>query len=149
MSQFHALYNPTTTTSPVHVHISNLAAQTGASLFTQRHSDPQWQHSGSEAGNQWKYDKTEGLLVDELTKAGSPYTHLILEELPSEKVLKKRGWRVVSTVNALERVRVQPLVLKAALRSFTKDLSLASVLERFKDVVKIEWPEKLWIVEQA
>lgn len=149
MSQFHALYNPTTTLGPVHVHISNLAAQTGASLFTQRHSEPQWHHDESTIGSQWVYDKTEGLTVDKLMDATSPYTHLILEEMPSEKMLKKRGWRVVSAINALERVRVQPAAMKAALRSFTKDPSLAAVMESLQNVVRIERPEKLWIVERV
>ncbi|CAG9565259.1 unnamed protein product [Danaus chrysippus] len=59
MTRFHKLLK----NEPfVHVHISNLAAQTGVTRFTQMHSH-------------WKYSKNESLNVDQLQE----YTHLLIE----------------------------------------------------------------------
>ncbi|TEB33463.1 alpha-1,6-mannosyltransferase subunit [Coprinellus micaceus] len=149
MRRFHTLYNPQTVDSPVHVHISNLAAQTGASLFTQQNSLPQWHSDSGVSQNQWVYNKTEGLSLDYLMSTDSPFTHLILEELPPQKVLDRKGWRVVSAINALDRVMIQPRLLKGALRSFTKSPSLATLANAFTNVVKVEQPEKVWIAERS
>ncbi|KAJ3542211.1 hypothetical protein NMY22_g3599 [Coprinellus aureogranulatus] len=137
----------------VHVHISNLAAQTGASLFTQLNAPPYWdQYEGGKGGwggeRGWVYNKTEGLSLDELIGAKSPFTHLIIEEDPSEKgVLGKKGWGVVKEVKALEGVRVQPSRLKDIIHSFAKSPSLANIGEKLREVVRIEKPGKLWILE--
>ncbi|KAF6759702.1 hypothetical protein DFP72DRAFT_1063440 [Ephemerocybe angulata] len=111
LQQFHSVYNPHTTKSPVHVHISNLTAQTGASLFTQIYSQPQWDGIGDKSVN-WVYNKTEGLTLAEITADNSPFTHPIVEELPSASVLRRRGWEVVSAVCAYGGVDLRRGVLK-------------------------------------
>ncbi|KAG2071808.1 hypothetical protein BDR04DRAFT_1097815 [Suillus decipiens] len=61
----------------VQVHISNLAAQTGASLFLQSHSPPYIPSMTAPATNDWVY-KTESLSPHDLTTS-TPFTHLIAE----------------------------------------------------------------------
>ena len=77
MSMLNDLFANMSSVSPS-VHICNLAAQTGASLFTQVHDD-------------WTYDKTEGLSLAKLTWSQT-YTHLI-----AEPANPPRGWRVAET----------------------------------------------------
>nr|VWO95749.1 N/A [Ganoderma boninense] len=62
----------------VHVHISNLAAQTGASLFLHRNAPPFHPAIGSPAHTQWVYDKTENLSLADLARARNA-THVIAE----------------------------------------------------------------------
>ena len=65
----------------VHVHISNLAAQTGASLFLHTRAPPSLailSPNGTQPAATWVYDKTENLSVDALTRA-KDVTHLIAE----------------------------------------------------------------------
>ncbi|KIY72463.1 glycosyltransferase family 22 protein [Cylindrobasidium torrendii FP15055 ss-10] len=78
MRVFHEHY--ANTSEPVSLHICNLAAQTGASLFTQ------------ERGN-WRYSKEEGLSVKKLAGSGK-FTHLIAEaggHIPG-------AWRTTETI---------------------------------------------------
>ncbi|KAJ4483563.1 glycosyltransferase family 22 protein [Lentinula aciculospora] len=87
-----------------HVHISNLAAQTGASLFLQEHAPPFPSASlfSSPTTSQdqiltypWTvYDKTESLTLDELSGSLN-ITHLIAEWSPLEMKSRMRIWRVV------------------------------------------------------
>ncbi|KAJ2924814.1 hypothetical protein H1R20_g12296, partial [Candolleomyces eurysporus] len=148
MRQFHALYNPLTHTSPIHVHISNLAAQSGASLFTQLHSQPTWPINSNA---NWAYNKTESLTFNDLTAANSPFTHLILEERPAAKLLDKRGWKVVSAVEAFEGIKLSlnPASIKTAGRQLVKDPSSKSLLSAVRSIVDIRKGEKLWIVERS
>ncbi|KAF9006247.1 hypothetical protein BDZ89DRAFT_1233644 [Hymenopellis radicata] len=74
----------TGSTVPPHVHISNLAAQTGASLFLQEHE-------------KWIYNKTENISMADLF-ASQTFTHLISE--PVSKVPK--SWMVADTVEAFD-----------------------------------------------
>ena len=85
-----------------HVHISNLAAQTGASLFLQVHAPPFPSTSLFSSANvsdrvstyPWTvYDKTENLSLDELSGSRT-VTHLIAEWSPSEMMSRMRIWRV-------------------------------------------------------
>jgi alpha-1,6-mannosyltransferase len=90
----------------VHVHISNLAAQTGASLFMQENSPPYIasftlsQPDLEARGRNWTYDKTEGLTPFDLTNG--PYTHLIVET-PMDASLSSAqgstGWKEVATID--------------------------------------------------
>lgn len=62
----------------VHVHISNLAAQTGASLFLHSHAPPFYPVLNGTHHTSWVYDKTENLSFDTLTSSRE-ITHLIAE----------------------------------------------------------------------
>ncbi|THH15124.1 hypothetical protein EUX98_g9512, partial [Antrodiella citrinella] len=63
----------------VYVHLSNLAAQTGASLFLQTHTPPYILSTDHDfRQHTWTYDKSENLTVEALT-ASSAITHLIAE----------------------------------------------------------------------
>jgi alpha-1,6-mannosyltransferase len=82
--------------TPVHVHVSNLAAQTGASLFLQTYSAPFHPSLPNPPLDlNWTYNKTENLT----TYSPSRFTHLIAEA--SEPV--PRGWRKVECVEGLGR----------------------------------------------
>ncbi|KAG1814077.1 glycosyltransferase family 22 protein [Suillus variegatus] len=84
----------------VQVHISNLAAQTGASLFLQSHSPPYIPSMTAPATNDWVYNKTESLSPRDLTTA-TPLTHLIAES-PLEFTRTGR-WRLVDSVQGFSR----------------------------------------------
>ncbi|KAG9103790.1 dolichyl-P-Man:Man(7)GlcNAc(2)-PP-dolichol alpha-1,6-mannosyltransferase [Ceratobasidium sp. 370] len=76
----------------VSVHIDNLAAQTGASLFTQEHSPPFWTHRQDD--RQWAYSK------DPSPASFQSYTYLV-REYPTAP---DGEWDVVGSVDALDRV---------------------------------------------
>jgi alpha-1,6-mannosyltransferase len=83
-------------TAPVHVHISNLAAQTGASLFLQANSPPYLAILSPPAGDKhWIYSKVENLTTSDLTRG--TYTHLIVET-PLDPSLKQ-AWNVVGSAD--------------------------------------------------
>ncbi|KAF5393293.1 hypothetical protein D9757_000466 [Collybiopsis confluens] len=91
-----------------HVHISNLAAQTGASLFLQVHTPPFASTSLFSSASltdqlsmyPWTvYDKTENLTLDELS-ASRDVTHLISEWSPFEMRSRMRIWRVAEVDSA-------------------------------------------------
>ncbi|KAE9400656.1 alpha-1,6-mannosyltransferase subunit [Gymnopus androsaceus JB14] len=95
---------PVHISSPLHVHISNLAAQTGASLFLQVHAPPFASRStfcphpspGSPANCFTPvYDKTENMTLEELT-GSHEVTHLISEWSPLEMNSRMRVWRLLS-----------------------------------------------------
>jgi alpha-1,6-mannosyltransferase len=82
----------------VHVHISNLAAQTGASLFLQPHAPPHRSFFNSSAGAMdWTYNKTESLSPLFLT-AARDITHLIAEE-PCLSLRSSEEWKYVKSVS--------------------------------------------------
>ncbi|KAI0760984.1 Alg9-like mannosyltransferase family-domain-containing protein [Trametes elegans] len=90
----------------VHVHISNLAAQTGASLFLHAHAPPFVPGLAPAPGRptNWVYDKTEGLGLDALT-AARRVTHLIAEASAlGESALD--AWAPVAVVDGFERWRL-------------------------------------------
>lgn len=109
LTLLHEIYLPNYTTplgTPPHIHICNLAAQTGASLFTQLNAPP-FLTSASETPpkqhhqQHWIYNKTENLSIHNLTLSPS-ITHLISEVGPeSEEGLGvgiSKEWRLVGTV---------------------------------------------------
>ncbi len=101
--------------SPVHVHISNLAAQTGASLFLQTHAPPylpDYSIAPPEHSAYWKYDKTENLTPAALT-ASSNITHAIAEitdrTAPNSFAatgFPKHQWIMTAVITGLERLRI-------------------------------------------
>ncbi|EJD51119.1 hypothetical protein AURDEDRAFT_143051 [Auricularia subglabra TFB-10046 SS5] len=78
---------------PVHVHICNLAAQTGASLFTFEHGA-------------WTYNKTEHLTPRDITDG--PFTHAIVEDW-SEERYKADRWAVVDEIEGFDGLKWESL----------------------------------------
>lgn len=99
-------------TAHVHVHIDNLAAQTGASLFTQEHSPPYFFLHEEPLGNStsWTYSK------DPAPESFDSFTYLITEHPESYNQTK---WDVIDNIKALERVDIRrglnALVMKPTL----------------------------------
>ena len=86
----------------VHVHISNLAAQTGASLFQQSHSPPYLPELIPSTSSNWIYNKTESLTPSILTSS-SHITHLIVESDSDVQSLMNSGqWTRIGSVNAFD-----------------------------------------------
>lgn len=102
----------------VKVHISNLAAQTGASLFQQTHTPPTAvflpSSAQASAERKWVYDKTENLTPSELSSSSRGYTHLIVEApVPAElekSALWKRQWAVEGERWVIDREIVREVV---------------------------------------
>jgi hypothetical protein len=82
------------------VHIDNLAAQTGASLFTQEHSSPYFFFT-PEHDAQWSYSK------DPAPKSFSAYTYLVTEHPESHTMGSDGEWDVLGSVDAVERVDIR------------------------------------------
>ncbi len=101
---------------PVHVHIGNLAAQSGASLFLHTHSPPYRPQLGIvppsiSAAHPWIYNKTENLTPADIAYDSS-FTHAIAEDtdlLPVgsfnavEVIDGFRGWKIRRDVLKLVR----------------------------------------------
>ncbi|KAF5349753.1 hypothetical protein D9758_010190 [Tetrapyrgos nigripes] len=150
--------------APHHVHICNLAAQTGASLFLQEYAPPI--HSSTPlhlnstaiaADSTWtQYDKTEHLGISALTSRPE-YTHLISEASPSDmEVLGgRKHWQEVARINGFDGWSVDWELLKG-LRSGRRvwvgngngEGGKADLMERVWGVVKMRKSEKLWIYER-
>jgi alpha-1,6-mannosyltransferase len=156
------------------VHLSNLAAQTGASLFTQLLAAPYFLpgldatlKSHSPPGGDWVYDKTENLALVSLLQSPSPsqsrpgetqstsYTHLVVEDpsylLQSPKLGNE--WRVAEVVKAFDAWVLDWAALKGLLKSPLKgvedgdglrDLLLATI----RRVLYVKESDKLWILER-
>ncbi|KAF9778964.1 glycosyltransferase family 22 protein [Thelephora terrestris] len=127
----------------VHVHISNLAAQTGASLFLQTHSTPHHPSLPSPSlGMNWTYNKTENLA----TYSPSRFTHLITEA--SESI--PRGWRKVECIEGFDKWSLMPDVLLNSKGNMgTVDLDLGTLLRVSRKILTIETSNKLCIVERS
>ncbi|KEP54634.1 ALG12-alpha-1,6-mannosyltransferase-like protein [Rhizoctonia solani 123E] len=83
------------------VWIDNLAAQTGASLFTQAHSPPYFNlPSSSASADAWTYSK------DPNPASYDAFTYLVVED-PGAHPIEK--WDVVGSVDAFERVDIKRL----------------------------------------
>ncbi|KAH9943363.1 Alg9-like mannosyltransferase family-domain-containing protein [Epithele typhae] len=105
----------------LHVHISNLAAQTGASLFLQSHASPHLSLPSVQdsvyAHKNWTYDKTEGLSLADLT-ADTRITHLIAE---ADALPSSRSWTRVASVDGFDGWRLN---LDVRLAGLTKVLEM-------------------------
>lgn len=109
--------------SPVHVHISNLAAQTGASLFLQTHAPPYPEGLGLEPPRgytPWVYNKTEDVTPTQLT-ANRHITHAIAEIEPGNvrafdgTKFPGKWWKLTAIVTGFDRAVLDLPALKADL----------------------------------
>lgn len=127
----------------VHIHISNLAAQSGASLFLQTHAPPHLPsllsvslshpaHVPTQHARvwSWTYNKTENLPPS--TLSSQKYTHLIAEQSEID------GWRVVGSgeVEGFDKWELDKGIIEA------RDWGNAS------NVLRMTKEPKLWILER-
>ncbi|KAI0787349.1 hypothetical protein C8Q74DRAFT_1251107 [Fomes fomentarius] len=86
----------------LHVHICNLAAQTGASLFLHNNAPPFLPSLNGTHHTSWVYDKSKNLTLDDLTRS-QEITHLIVEASSnSPSALAAKGWTEVAVVDGFD-----------------------------------------------
>jgi len=128
----------------VHVHISNLAAQTGASLFLQINSPP-YRDADALASSSfhWIYNKTESLSPSTLTSSPQ-FTHLIVESDADVQSFKKSGkWKLVDYLWAFERWKFPTTEDVKRIGKGMNELDIRNLMP------KMERKEKLWIMERT
>ena len=137
----------------IQVHISNLAAQTGASLFLQINSPPTFPpFSGSastssgleEHNGWWTYNKTENLSLKYLTSQEAGFTHLISESNfdTDMDMTTVSEWKLVGSISGFERWSVDWELLGEGGRK-------GGLLRRPWGVLRMVEVEKLWVYERA
>ena len=121
----------------VHVHIANLAAQSGASLFLHTHAPPYRSRLGvlPPSSSSWIYNKTENLAPSYIAY-DSPFTHAIAE---SKDALPAGRWQVVDVIDGFSGWNVRMNVL---------GLVNEEGLEGLRRVLEIKKEDKLWIFER-
>lgn len=133
----------------MHVHISNLAAQTGASLFLQTHTPPYPTFLPSlhpaVTDATWTYSKTENLTLSSLT-ADRRMTHLIAES-PEAKAAK--GWKVARVVDGFKGWKLDKDLIRDLKSGRALDGGVERLLERLAGVLRMEEAEALWILERV
>lgn len=129
------------TSSTAHIHISNLAAQTGSSLFLQTHAPPYppYLRFNNIPLRNWTYNKTENLTDDDLARG--PFTHIIAEKSPSGWSLSSRSWRVVEVVSGFSGWKVD-----LGVRDLIEQQGWKGLLEV---IPQVRTEEKLWIAERS
>ena len=125
----------------VHVHIANLAAQSGASLFLHTHAPPYRPRLGvltpsSPATRPWIYNKTENLAPAYIAYDSS-FTHVIAE---SRDALPAGRWQLVDVIDGFRGWKVRKDVL---------GLVSEKGLEGLWRVLEMEKEHKLWIFERG
>ncbi|KAL0953154.1 hypothetical protein HGRIS_004417 [Hohenbuehelia grisea] len=132
-------------TVTANVHICNLAAQTGASLFTQTFSPPYLSPTWANAHNiHAVYNKTEGMSPFAITTVDPSYSHLIIE-MPPDMFFGAGKWKVVGTVQAFDIWKRMPLrvILDEGISQLAKDIFTKP--NRF---FGMELRDCLWILER-
>ncbi|PPQ98171.1 hypothetical protein CVT26_003217 [Gymnopilus dilepis] len=146
---FHQLYSESDISPAPHVHISNLAAQTGASLFLQLNSPPYYRvpgnpHSGYVTAEDWRYNKTENIPLAALSSSDNAFTHLISESPPSQ--LDGNIWKSVKTIKGFDRWSIDwELLLRGSKGGEKLDLMKRLNL---RQILRLVESEKLWILER-
>ncbi|KAI6042478.1 glycosyltransferase family 22 protein [Pisolithus marmoratus] len=124
----------------IHVHISNLAAQTGASLFLHEYTPPHnFTSFGPVPPHGWIYNKTEGLTPPML--ASSNFTHLI-SEYP---VIGNNEWSVVDRIPSFQRWKLNEKVVTGLKGGKPWEISLGE----WMTILRMEKAIELWILETA
>jgi alpha-1,6-mannosyltransferase len=127
----------------VAVHISNLAAQTGASLFLQLYSPPYHTSQYAYAPKivtlvPWQYNKTENLSPSALSAA--PFAFIISEIPESQDPVLEKHWTTLETVEGFDRWQVDWESLRGRGKS--------ELLERIWDVLEFQTSPKLWLLKR-
>ncbi|KAH8990246.1 glycosyltransferase family 22 protein [Lactarius akahatsu] len=125
----------------VHVHVSNLAAQSGASLFLHTHAPPYRERIGvlpptaPAVYHLWVYNKTEDLTPADIAYR-SAFTHVIAE---SRDALPIGRWEIIDTIDGFEGWKVHRDIL-----GLVKERGLQGLW----GVLEMKKAEKLWIFEK-
>ena len=127
-----------TALSLVHVHIDNLAAQTGASLFLHTHAPPFLPSTKQPRYVDWVYNKTEHLSPMDLTRT-KHFTHAITEFADS---FPSNSWAKVECVKGFDGFKVNRQFLTRGKGRTFSDLSRNILFVEFK------YSEKLCILER-
>ncbi|TFY52954.1 hypothetical protein EVJ58_g9722 [Rhodofomes roseus] len=140
---------PLFTLLAVHVHISNLAAQTGASLFLHTHAPPFLPGLNVSPPNQnWVYDKTEHL-TPQMLSGSKEVTHVIAESDGTGSSLptgfSSSYWRPVRSIEGFDGWRINH-----RLRELVKGRGkgLMENLDVFARPLEMVFREKLVILER-
>lgn len=120
------------------MHISNLAAQTGATLFLQLNAPPYYPPRPAPPAV-WVYNKTENLSPAALSVSGASFTHLISELSPVEDATLRSHWKVAGVVAGFDRWAVDWVLIKG---------NKGGLLRRITEVLWMEKTDKLWILER-
>ncbi|KAF8343590.1 glycosyltransferase family 22 protein [Amanita rubescens] len=144
MTVFHQKYPPSHKPTP-HIHISNLAAQTGASLFLHLNSPPYppsylMSQQTSSKFPTWTYNKTEHLSEHVITSSHQ-ITHDIVEHAPRGVVGK--AFRPIANILAYDRWAIDKDVL------VTLQNNLHREFWDVANVVRMVKTPKLWILERV
>jgi alpha-1,6-mannosyltransferase len=129
---------PTDERSSVHVHISNLAAQSGASLLLHTRAPPYRGRFGilppteSAVHNPWIFNKTENLTPADIAY-GPEFTHVIAESRDAGR------WEIVDVVDGFDGWKVHRDILR---------LVRERGLQGLWSVLEMKKAEKLWIFEK-
>jgi len=122
-----------------HVYISNLAAQTGASLFLQEYSQPYLSSDPERSGSaQLIYNKTENLSMSYLLSPDNNFTDLILEERPNLQTEVFRYWDYGGTIQTFDRVSLRKNLLRSPM----------ALIRKPWDFVEIRKRNALWILRR-
>src|SRR6267142_3928022 len=124
----------------VHVHIANIAAQSGASLFLHTHAPPYRSSLGIRApaisaAHPWIYNKTENLTPADVAYDSS-FTHVIAE---SGDALPTGRWELVDVIDGCQGWKIRKDVL---------ELVRERGLEGLLSVLEMKKASKLWIFEK-
>ncbi|PFH50041.1 glycosyltransferase family 22 protein [Amanita thiersii Skay4041] len=140
MALLHSLYPPTHEPPP-HVHISNLAAQTGASLFLHMNSPPYvpsplFSQMPASGAPDWIYNKTEHISAQDIIL--SPHiSHVI-----SERDFLGGEFVPVATIRAFDHWAVdRAALIKLKAQLVTRPWELSKIVKMIKS-------KKLWILER-
>lgn len=128
------------------LHISNLAAQTGASLFLHLYSPPYHASQktllpGTIISRPWRYNKTENLSHASLFGPSSAFS-LLISEVPPSEVRKFAGnWHTLEAIHGFDRWAINWDLLGGSGR--------VELLKSVKEVIQFAESEKLWILKKT
>lgn len=125
----------------MHVHICNLAAQTGASLFLHSNAPPFIPGLDVGRPTNWVYDKTENLSIQALTSSRE-ITHLIAE-IPSLSPSVTQYWTPVAVIDGFDGWRLHTDVVQAI-----KSAKVFDGLKALGNVLEMVRSEKLVILQR-
>jgi len=130
--------------APPHIHISNLAAQGGASLFLQLHSSPHYcRRPLTNTHDEWTYNKTENLTIFTLCSSPPIITYLISEIPPSKDPLLDKHWYTVEVIKGFDRWTIDWDLLTGKGNAAADGDDL---LGKFMKVLRLVKSDKLWIL---